>query len=192
MLKAGTHVWGIPCKQINRTVPFFEELHKNGSNDKQERESYLGDALEVINLDSELRWSMNEYLYEQIYNLDQTNFNVMDKDSTVGNIEKVPDGTLLIHQLNAEKFDYRLQIMDHLAFQYHRNNGISKIGVVLPPNQTRLAFGGHGRTTYVMRPLEGALQLMDRMNNAYVRTHLNETYIFSGIQYMPFKPPGRQ
>ena len=32
MLKAGTHVWGIPCKQINRTVPFFEELHKNGSN----------------------------------------------------------------------------------------------------------------------------------------------------------------
>lgn len=43
-----------------------------------------------------------------------------------------------------------------------------------------------------MRPLEGALQLVDRMNNAYVRTHFNDSYIFAGIQFMPFKPPGRR
>lgn len=48
-----------------------------------------------------------------------------------------------------------------------------------------------GNTTYVMRPTEGAMQLIDRMNNAYIRSHFNDTFVISGQQFMPFKPAGR-
>lgn len=42
-----------------------------------------------------------------------------------------------------------------------------------------------------MRPSEGAMQLADRMNNAYIRSIFNDTYIVSGQQFMPFKPKVR-
>lgn len=37
-----------------------------------------------------------------------------------------------------------------------------------------------GNTTYIMRPTEGAMQLADRMNNAYIRSIFNDTFIVSG------------
>jgi len=45
-----------------------------------------------------------------------------------------------------------------------------------------------GNTTYIMRPTEGTLALADRMNQAYIRSIFNETYIISGQQFMPFQP----
>ena len=37
-----------------------------------------------------------------------------------------------------------------------------------------------GNTSYVMRPTEGAVSLMDRMNQAYVRSIFNDTFLLSG------------
>lgn len=79
-----------------------------------------------------------------------------------------------------------------MAFQYHRNNGITKIGIVQNKNNDEAALlDDSGNTTYVMRPTEGAMQLIDRMNNAYIRSHFNDTFVIAGQQFMPFKPAGR-
>ena len=67
-----------------------------------------------------------------------------------------------------ENFDYRLQINDYSFFQYHRNNGITKIGMI-NPSQEKTDFNKDvmedlGNTTNVMRPSEGANQFLDKMN----------------------------
>jgi hypothetical protein len=108
---------------------------------------------------------------------------IRDKSTTLDSIKKVPDGTLLLQKVSDEKFGYRVQILDHLQFQYHRNNGITKIGIVQEKERdesSEIALDDYGNTTYILRPTEGAMQLIDRMNNAYVRSHFNDTYIISG------------
>jgi hypothetical protein len=32
------------------------------------------------------------------------------------------------------------------------------------------------------------MMMSDRMNNAYIRTIFEDTYVVSGMQFMPFKP----
>ena len=39
----------------------------------------------------------------------------------------------------------------------------------------------------MIRPTEGALMLSDRMNNAYIRSIIDDTYVISGHQFMPFQ-----
>jgi hypothetical protein len=43
-------------------------------------------------------------------------------------------------------------------------------------------------TTIVNSPSEGAMQLANRMNQAYIHSVFNDTYVVSGQQFMPFKP----
>lgn len=49
----------------------------------------------------------------------------------------------------------------------------------------------YGNTTYLMRPTEGTLQLADRINQAYLRSIFNNTFVMAGQQFMPFKPEVR-
>lgn len=68
MLTGGLNVLGTPCKEVNRTVPYFIELEEPA--DREARVESLGDAREVLDLSSEKKWSVNEYLFEQLTNLD--------------------------------------------------------------------------------------------------------------------------
>jgi hypothetical protein len=67
-------------------------------------------------------------------------------------------------------------------FMYHRNNGVSKLGLV----DEDALFVDQGKTTYMIRAAEAAMLLSDRMNNAYTRAVFEDTFILSGQQYMPF------
>jgi len=107
----------------------------------------------------------------------------MNKNREIGGLENTPDGMIEISSSNPRKFDYRLQINDYSYFQYHRNNGITKLGLVQPGIQ-KTEFGEDmadtGNTTYVMRPVEGAMQLQDKMNQAYLREIFPGTHVISG------------
>jgi len=39
----------------------------------------------------------------------------------------------------------------------------------------------------MMRITEGAIMLQDKINQAYIRTLFPDTYVVSGLQFMPFK-----
>lgn len=100
----------IPCQQINKSVPFFEfEDQKNGS--------------------------MNYHLKEKLVQLGDEQFELKQKYMNVKGLHKIPDGMIEIWKSNPKEFRYRLQINDYSYFQYHRNNGITKIGIVVPGSQ---------------------------------------------------------
>jgi len=44
---------------------------------------------------------------------------------------------------------------------------------------------------YMMRPIEGSMLLADKVNQAYMKSVFNDTYVISGMQFMPFKPKVR-
>lgn len=118
----------------------------------------------------------------------------------VKGLHNIPDGMIEVGKANPKDFWYRLQINDYSYFQYHRNNGITKIGLINGnsiKNDTSDDDGSTdfmedtGKTSYVMRPSEGAMQLTDKMNQAYIRSIFNDTYLINGQQLMPFKPDVR-
>jgi len=53
-----------------------------------------------------------------------------------------------------------LSINDSKYYQYHRNNGVSKIGLIDPSS----AIIDDGRTVFMLRPVEGIMLLQDKMN----------------------------
>jgi hypothetical protein len=58
-----------------------------------------------------------------------------DKSVVVDDLDLIPDGALTINTANKEKIKYTLQINDQKYYQYHRNNGVSKIGIVDPNSE---------------------------------------------------------
>lgn len=58
----------------------------------------------------------------------------------------------------------------------HRNNGLTKIGINNPAKDKN----DPSKQIILLRASEGSLSLAERMNNAYLRTIFNDTYIQSG------------
>mmetsp|Transcript_27001 Transcript_27001/g.41139 ORF Transcript_27001/g.41139 Transcript_27001/m.41139 type:complete len:301 (+) Transcript_27001:660-1562(+) len=77
-----------------------------------------------------------------------------------------------------------MQINDNPYPQYHRNNGLVKMGFKSSPIFPKEKDKKH----FVKRPREAAMAMLDRINIAYVRARFNDTQIVSGLQVMPFKP----
>lgn len=137
-------------------------------------------------------------MFEELQAISTEDLNLNAKDTALEDLYRVPDGMIEVQRASATNFDYRMQIQDHKYFQYHRNNGITKLGIVNPDqvkeNKTaedRAVLDDTGNTTYILRPTEGAMQLTDRVNQAYIRSIFPEMHIVSGQQFMPFKPAVR-
>ena len=47
---------------------------------------------------------------------------------------------------------------------------------------------GEEEVLYMIRTVEGQIQVADMINQAYIRELFNETYMISGVQFMPFQP----
>ena len=104
MLKGGKSFMEMPCKDINRSVPYFEE-HDETKNT-----------------------TMNEHVYNFFESISSTSIDFTDKSQIVPGLEKVPDGMLTIKESNKKNLNYKLQINDYSYYQYHRNNGVTKMG----------------------------------------------------------------
>lgn len=62
--------------------------------------------------------------------LTKKDFDLTAKFKPIEGLEAIPDGLIEVDKASKKNFDYRLQINDYSYFQYHRNNGITKIGLV--------------------------------------------------------------
>ena len=96
-----------------------------------------------------------------------------------------------------------MQLNDCRQWQYHRNNGVTKVGfnqnaekeekksvssklTDVMNNQDRK--DRHKKAMYITRSIEGQLQMADLLNQAYIKELFPETHILTGIQFMPFQP----
>lgn len=125
---------------------------------------------------------MNEYVSRHLTRLNDLPLSMEDKHLSIAGLEAVPDGMLRVRRANQKQFNYTLQVNDVSYHQYHRNNGVSKLGLVDPD----ALFVDQGKTTYMIRAAEAAMVLSDKMNNAYIRANFEDTFIVSGQQFMPF------
>ena len=78
-----------------------------------------------------------------------------NKNSFIPGLEDVPDGSITVREANKKKLDLKLSINDSKYYQYHRNNGVSKIGLIDPES----SIIDDGRTVFMLRPVEGIMLL---------------------------------
>ena len=72
MLKGGKNLLEMPCKEINRSVPYFEEM-KEGEK------------------------TPNEIVFDFFEEFSDEDINFSNKLETLPGLEKIPDGILQIH-----------------------------------------------------------------------------------------------
>ena len=53
-----------------------------------------------------------------------------DRVSPQKGLELVPDGTIDIRSSNSKQLTYKMSVNDKMYYAYHRNNGVTKIGIV--------------------------------------------------------------
>jgi hypothetical protein len=128
-----------PCNDINRSVPFFKE-HERDYKKKNE--------------------SIYQYVFNKMDQIFMNELDLADKNSFIPGLEDVPDGSVFVKEASDKKLNVKLSINDSKYFQYHRNNGISKIGVIDPAG----TLIDSGKTTYLLRPVEGVMNLQDKIN----------------------------
>lgn len=67
-----------------------------------------------------------------MYDISSQEVDLLDKSIVVEDLDRIPDGALTINTANNKDMKYTLQVNDQKYYQYHRNNGVSKIGIVDP------------------------------------------------------------
>jgi len=123
-----------PCVDIKKSVPFFKE-HERDYKEKDE--------------------SIYQYVFNTMDRIFMNELDMSDKNSYIPGLEDVPDGSVFVKEASEKKLNVKLSINDSKYFQYHRNNGISKIGVIDPAG----TLIDSGKTTFLLRPVEGIMNL---------------------------------
>lgn len=87
-------------------------------------------------------------------------------------LSTLPDGAVTFYSANTTHLKYKAQINDNRFSSYHRDNGITKLGV----NGFRL-----------LTITDGMLTLMDMIHQAFFRKLFPDTEILTLVQYMPIQ-----
>lgn len=146
MLDGSSHILQTACPEIGWSTPYFNKT----------------DETETI----------NDYIYKTVEKLNDEKIDFKDRFSEVPGLNLLPDGAFWVKEASMHSLKYNLQIDDNRYFQYHRNNGITKLGIVNPlTNQTAL----------FLRPIEGQLAAADMIHKAYINRVFPDTYIFTGV-----------
>jgi hypothetical protein len=153
MLDGATNVLQTACPAIRKASPYFKKVN-----------------------DTE---TINEYLFRTLEYLNLQKIDFKDRDSEAPDLFLLPDGAYKIKEANEKKLSYNIQINDLRYIQYHRNNGVSKLGILNPLTNA---------TSYFIRTIEGQISAADLVNKAYISKLFPNTYIYSGVQLMPLTP----
>jgi len=120
---------------------------------------------------------MNEYLLNTLLYLRDKPFPLLDYSYELEGLHKLPDGAILFRTANRKLLDYHISINDKYYMQYHRGNGITKLGVAIDENAP----------SFILRTIEGLVSFADLINGAYIRTIFNKLFIMTGVNYLPMK-----
>lgn len=129
-----------PCIEENKSVPYFKEYKEKDKN-------------------------IYDYVYWKMDEIFKNEIDMARKNSFIPGLEDVPDGSITIKESNKKNLKVKLSINDSKYYQYHRNNGVSKIGVIDESSQVI----DEGKTMYMLKPVEGIMHLQDKINQAYIK-----------------------
>lgn len=83
LLDGRKNILGYPCKDVNRSVPYFEPLDRRKYNDT------------------------NEYLTRTISHLHDQKVDYSDRNYPINDLDQLPDGTITVQEAGREKLKYR-------------------------------------------------------------------------------------
>lgn len=115
------------CPHVNRTTPYFVEANTENE-------------------------TVNEQLFNLFKEVNKNHIDLNDRGMVVEGIEKVPDGVITVEKASKEKLSLKLQISDSPFYQYHRNNGLTKLGFAFRKDSDYVKNSG-----YLKRPIESSL-----------------------------------
>jgi hypothetical protein len=98
---------------------------------------------------------MNLYLSDVLTIFSKSNIDFNDRSASFPELDLLPDGAFIVKEANKKKLRYNLQVNDLKYWQYHRYNGITKIGLYDKED---------GYTYKILRTVEGALVISDIIN----------------------------
>lgn len=120
--------------------------------------------------------SVDDYMFEHLDNLGHTEINFSNRSFDYNtDVTALPDAVYKVFEASVKNLHYDFRVNDHHIWQYHKNNGLTKITI----KAKRL-------DTQILRVIEGQLEAVSIINSAYIKQNYNTT-IVSGINYFPFK-----
>jgi len=118
--------------------------------------------------------SIDQYLLKVLNCLKDKSIDVFDISMEIAYLYLLPDGAVEFKIANEKEFKYHLSVNDKHYHQYHRNNGITKLAVIV--NNTAL---------YLDLNIEGLISVADLLNRAYMRKVYPDLFVLTAIDYLP-------
>ena len=81
-----------------------------------------------------------------------------------------------MREANNVRLNYDVAVADNHLWQYHRDNGFSKLSLV-----------DGNISTAVLRVLEGQVEAASLINKAYISNVYENTTVMTGINFYPYK-----
>ena len=88
----------------------------------------------------------------------------------------LPDGVYTIKKASASELNYNIKVNDNKYWQYHKNNGLTKISFKASDDQD----------IEVLRVVEGNIESASLINKAYIKNNFPDTTVTSGIGFYPY------
>ena len=152
-----------PCSTVNKMAPYFKDW-------KAENNKYYNKFEDV-----------DAFLYEKLTNLALTEITYVNRNMDYNkDVQAMPDAVFTVNEANEHRLDYDTKVNDHHLWQYHRQNGFTKIGLA---SRKKHEKGFH---TAILRVNEGNLEGTSLINKAYIKHKFNTTVV-TGINMYPFK-----
>ena len=114
MINGNKNVLMSSCNLVDKNVPYFKDWEE--TNEKDFNNEFP---------------SIDHYLFKHIDNLHKTylNYSNHDLDENL-DVIALPDAIYTVHEANSKLLKYDARVNDIHYWQYHRDNGFSKIGIV--------------------------------------------------------------
>lgn len=140
---SGSNILTQPCSSVEKNVPYFRDWQ---TENKKQINKYE---------------DVDAYLFEHLSNLAETKISYVDRNLDYNkDVRALPDVVFTVKEANDKVLNYDSKVMDHHLWQYHRNNGLTKLGLG--------AGKKHGRYE-MLRINEGNLEAAHIINKAYIK-----------------------
>lgn len=147
-------------KDVKRMVPYFKDWHE--FNEKVANSKYK---------------DMDDYLFQYLDVLGTIPVGyenrTMDGDP---NVRALPDAVYRVQEANQQRLIYDVRVNDNHMWQYHRENGLTKVGI---------EDSKHDLHTSVHRAMEGQVEAASIINKAYIRNNFKNVTVMTGINIYP-------
>lgn len=161
MIDGRKNVLSSPCNSVDKTVPYFR------------------DWPEVNNEDYNNEFpSMDHYLFKHLENLGSTTMEYTNRNFDQNeDVKALPDAVYTIAEANSKLLKYTARVNDAHYWQYHRENGFTKVGFV----DHKL-----GIDTAILKVMDGQVEAASIINKAYIKHNFENVTVMTGINFYPF------